>query len=280
MGHMQHAGTAAEASLSEADFAAFADLVRRTAGIVLGPSKRELVFGRLSRRLRALGLQTFSQYRALVESGEGEAERGEMINALTTNLTSFFRESHHFDFLADDVLARLLRERTDRRIRLWSAACSSGEEPYSIAMTLHKALVGKGKWDARVLATDIDTEMVRTAQAGIYDADRARAIPAAYASLVARQPDGSVEMTDVLKQRIAFKPLNLLGDWPMQGKFDAVFCRNVVIYFDKDTQRKLFDRLADLIAPGGTLFIGHSETLSGVSDRFENLGRTIYRRLK
>ena len=274
------AGTSAEAALGEADFHAIAAMVRGIAGIVLGPTKRELVFGRLNRRLRALGLPSFAEYRALLEGPDGEAERGEMINALTTNLTSFFREPHHFDYLAKEALPHLLRPDADRRLRIWSSACSSGEEPYSIAMTLHKALSGKGAWDARILATDIDTEMVRTAEAGCYDAERTRTIPAEHAKLIRRRPDGMVEMADVLKQRIAFRALNLLGTWPMQGKFDVVFCRNVIIYFDKDTQRTLFGRFADLIKPGGYLFIGHSETLFGVSDRFEALGHTIYRKVR
>ncbi len=273
-------GSVAEAVLDDADFCAIAAMVRGIAGIVLGPTKRELVFGRLNRRLRALGLRDFSAYRALVEGPDGEDERGEMINALTTNLTSFFREPHHFDFLARTVFPDRLRPGADRRLRIWSSACSSGEEPYSIAMTLHQALPRTGSWDARILATDIDTEMVRTAEAGCYALDRARTIPASHAKLFSRRPQATVEMSDTLKRYIAFRPLNLLGAWPMRGRFDVVFCRNVIIYFDKDTQRRLFDRFAEILAPGGWLFIGHSETLFGVSDRFEPLGQTIYRKVR
>jgi chemotaxis protein methyltransferase CheR len=259
---------------------AIARMIREAAGISLGANKRELVVGRLGRRLRALGLHSFAEYRDLLERPDAEAERREMVNALTTNLTSFFREPHHFRFLADQVLPDLLRPKPARRLRIWSAACSSGEEPYSIAMVLHKALAAKGNRDALILATDIDTNMVGIAQEGCYDAERAATIPAEFARLLAREPDGRVAMPEALKQLIAFKPLNLLGEWPMRGKFDVVFCRNVVIYFGKDVQRVLFDRIADVMTPNGWLFIGHSESLFRVSDRFEGLGHTIYRKLR
>ena len=262
--------------IGEADFQVIAAMLRATAGIVLSNSKRELVSSRLARRVRALGLSGYTQYRQLVESPAGEAERREMTNALTTNLTSFFREEHHFDYLADPVLSSLLQDTGKRRLRIWSAACSSGEEPYSIAMVLHKALGSKAGWDARILATDIDSNMVATAAAGRYDDDRMAGIPARYVSR--RMADGV--MPDELKRYITFNQLNLLGDWPMRGPFDVIFCRNVVIYFDKDTQRVLFDRIADILTPGGTLFIGHSETLFRVSERFESLGRTMYRKLR
>ena len=268
-----------EEELTDADFRTIVEMVRETAGISLGASKRDLVFGRLNRRLRALGLNSFTDYCAVLDSADGADERGEMINAITTNLTSFFREAHHFKFLASDILPALLAS-PERRLRIWSAACSSGEEPYSIAMVLHRALAGKRDWNARILATDIDTNMIATAEEGCYEAQRASAIPADFARLTARRTNGSVAMTDGLKQLIAFKPLNLLGPWPMRGQFDVIFCRNVVIYFEKAVQRILFDRFADIMAPGGYLLIGHSETLFRITDRFESLGRTIYRKIR
>jgi chemotaxis protein methyltransferase CheR len=268
-----------EASLSTEDFNAIAAMLRDIAGITLGPNKRDLVFGRLNRRLRALGLQDFTQYRHYLDGPDGADEVREMINALTTNLTSFFREGHHFDCLANQALPWAMANNPNRRLRLWSAACSSGEEPYSIAMVLARALSGKGAWDARILATDIDTNMVATAQAGCYDADRAGTIPEVFSRQIKRRADGRIDMPDSLKASITFNPLNLLGEWPMRGPFDIVFCRNVVIYFEKDVQRVLFGRIADLMPAGGWLFIGHSESLLGVSDRFEGLGRTIYRKL-
>ena len=250
------------------------------AGLVLGPNKRELVSGRLTRRLRVLGVQSFAEYRVLLEGADGEAERVEMINALTTNLTSFFREPHHFTFLANELLGSLPNNGGATRLRIWSSACSSGEEPYSIAMTMHKAMLGRGSFDARILATDIDTQMIETGLAACYDMERARTIPAAYANLYRRTANGTFEMTEEIKKLIAFKPLNLLGPWPMGGPFNVVFCRNVIIYFDQATQRRLFQRFADIIAPGGFLFLGHSETLLEVNDRFEHLGRTVYRKLR
>jgi chemotaxis protein methyltransferase CheR len=270
----------ADARLTDADFAAIAALLRARTGIVLSESKRELVVGRLNRRLRALGLARFADYLDHLDGPNGEAERGEMVNALTTNLTRFFREPHHFTTLANEVLPPLLAASAARRVRLWSAACSSGEEPYSMAMVLHKALGSRPGVDARILATDIDTNMVAAAAAGRYDPEPAKAIPAEFRRLVGADGAGSVVMSDALRQRIAFRVLNLLGDWPMRGGFDAIFCRNVVIYFDKDTQRALFDRMADILNPRGWLFIGHSESLFRVSDRFENLGQTTYRKLR
>jgi chemotaxis protein methyltransferase CheR len=268
-----------EQRITDEDFHAIAAMLFRKAGIRLADNKRELVCGRLNPRLRHLGLDGFASYRALIEAPEGQDECLEMVNALTTNLTSFFREPHHFRYLADEVL-KDFRGRADRRLRIWSAACSSGEEPYSIAMTLRQVLRGAEPRDARILATDIDTNMIATAELGCYSADRAAGIPDGMGRLVVRRPDGGVEMSEALQRLITFKPLNLLGAWPMRGKFDAVFCRNVVIYFDKPTQRALFDRIADVLVPGGTLFIGHSESLFRVSDRFESLGHTIYRKVK
>ncbi len=266
-------------ALTDEDFGAIATMVRSHAGIVLGDSKRDLVYGRLRRRIRTLGLASFAAYRACLAGEEGAAERVQMINAITTNLTGFFREPHHFAFL-EDRLPEAVR-RSGRRLRVWSAGCSSGEEPYSIAMSLRRAIPDIDNWDARILATDIDTDMVAHAAAGRYAMDRIAAIPPdlrkAYTH---RIDDGRMEMDAALKDLIAFRPLNLLEDWPMQGKFDAIFCRNVVIYFDKPTQRVLFDRYADLLVPGGLLFIGHSETLFRVSERFQHLGRTIYRKLR
>ena len=264
--------------LTEEDFAAIVAMVRNASGIALGSTKRDLVYGRLRRRLRALHLGSFAAYRALLDSEEGAAERVRMINAITTNLTGFFREGHHFEHLAEKVLPAL--PRSHKRLRIWSAGCSSGEEPYSIAMTLHAAMPDLAAWDARILATDIDTDMVASGAAGRYDMERASAIPAEFRRAHVRRIDTStVEMGPELKALIAFRPLNLLGAWPMQGPFDAIFCRNVVIYFEKPTQRALFDRFADMLTPDGHLYVGHSESLYRVSERFTHLRRTIYRRI-
>ena len=273
--------TMVEVPLTDADFASIVRMVREASGIALSESKRDLVYSRLRRRLRALQIGSFAAYRALLDGPDGRAERVRMVNAITTNLTGFFREAHHFEHLAGEVLPQLRVRNQSRRLRIWSAGCSSGEEPYSIAMTLRAAVPELPRWDARILATDIDTDMVAHGAAGLYEADRARAIPPAHRSTAAvRREDGRVEMSPALRSLVTFKPLNLLGAWPMSGPFDAIFCRNVVIYFDKPTQRTLFDRFADMLSPEGYLYIGHSESLFRVSDRFVHLGRTIYRKVR
>jgi chemotaxis protein methyltransferase CheR len=271
-----------EFAFTPEDFAAIARKVLDRTGIVLGATKRDLVYGRLGRRLRALGCSSFDQYRALLEGPDSEAEQVAMVNAITTNLTGFFREPHHFNTLARDIIPELVRSTSHgRRLRIWSAGCSSGEEPYSIAMTVLSALPQRDQWDALILATDVDTNMVATGQAGLYDAARTEPVPTELRRRYVLPGDGDmIEMAPALKHIIRFKPLNLLQSWPMRGKFDVIFCRNVVIYFDKDTQRALFDRYADILKPDGWLFIGHSESLFRVTDRFRHLGRTTYRKIR
>jgi chemotaxis protein methyltransferase CheR len=271
-----------EFAFTAADFQTIARKVQDRTGIVLGATKRNLVYGRLGRRLRILGCDSFEAYLALLDGPDAETEHAAMINAITTNLTGFFREPHHFQTLGNEMLPELVRSpHHGRRLRIWSAGCSSGEEPYSIAMTVLKALPSQPEWDALILATDIDTNMIAAGRAGIYDAARAEPIPPDLARrFVRRIDDDKIEMAPALKRIIRFKPLNLLEHWPMRGKFDAIFCRNVVIYFDKETQRTLFDRYADMLKPGGWLFIGHSESLFRVSERFRHLGRTTYRKVR
>jgi chemotaxis protein methyltransferase CheR len=271
-----------EFGFDDCDFVKIARLVRQQAGITLTERKRDLVYGRLSKRLRALGLNDFRAYIAHLESPAGGAEIGQMINAITTNLTGFFREPHHFEFLAEEGLGPIVKSRlsVNRRLRIWSAGCSSGEEPYSIAMTVRTVLGNDANWDAKILATDIDTQMMTTAQAGLYPAERGAPIPAAMKRLYVRQEGNeNIRMADTLKSLIAFKSLNLFDRWPMKGPFDAIFCRNVIIYFDNDAKRSLFDRFADMLAPEGFMFIGHSESLFQISSRFRLVGRTIYRRV-
>ena len=269
-----------ELPLSRQEFRQIADLLRQETGISLAETKLDLVQGRLGRRIRELRLGSFAAYIDLVNGPEGLDERPLMINALTTNLTGFFREKHHFDFLGDTVLAALAQQRrpSERRLRIWSAACSSGEEPYSIAMTVATRLPEMRQWDARILATDIDTDMVAFGRAGIYDSTRVQPVPETLRKRFLKPADApdAFEVTDALRELVAFRQLNLLQTWPMRGPFDVIFCRNVVIYFDKDTQRSLFDRFADMLTPGGYLFIGHSESLFRISDRYDHLGRTIY----
>lgn len=272
-----------EYALQDSDFRHIVKLVMDTAGIVLSEKKRPFIHGRLGRRLRILGLSDFAQYCRLLESPDGDTERHNLINAITTNHTSFFREPHHFDYLAKTILPALAEARGNGpgRLRIWSAGCSTGEEPYTIAMTLRGHQPSLADWDVRVLATDLDTNVVAHAAAGVYDAERIASIPAASRKrFMTGQRDGNAFMNDELRSLIMFAPLNLLESWPMRGPFDVIFCRNVVIYFDKPTQRRLFDRYADMLKPDGWLFVGHSESLMNVTDRFDLVGRTIYRRTK
>ena len=267
-------------AFGEEDFAALRELVKTHTGIHLSEQKREMVYGRLSRRLRALGLESFRAYREILERGDRE-ELTQFCNAITTNLTSFFREAHHFQYLREQLLAPLAAAaRGARRLRFWSAGCSTGEEPYSLAMTIHEALPDVRRWDIRILATDLDTEVLGRAQRGLYDEERVRGLAPERLGRFFR-PEGAAGRYAVgqeLRDLIAFRELNLMHALPMKGPLDAIFCRNVVIYFDKDTQRQLFARIARLQRPGDLLFLGHSESLYRVSDEYTLVGKTIYRR--
>ncbi len=269
-----------EYQFTDAHFNRLRERVRRHAGIHLNDSKRQLVYGRLSRRIRALGLSGFDAYCALLDD-EGGDEIEDFVNAITTNLTSFFREKHHFDFLAATTLAQAQRaNQSRRRLRIWSAGCSTGEEPYSIAMTVLETLGPNHHWDVKILATDIDSNVLATAAAGIYAPNRQQGVGDARLKRWFSAdgcPPAHLRAKAELRDIIRFAPLNLLGEWQFKGPFDAIFCRNVVIYFDKPTQGRLFERFAGMLASHGNLFIGHSETMFGSCTRFELIGRTTYR---
>jgi chemotaxis protein methyltransferase CheR len=272
-----------EFELTDSEFKRLRELVHEHTGIALSESKRELLYGRLARRLRKLKLTSFAEYCRLVES-DGSAELQELTNAITTNLTAFFREDYHFKQLAAEVLPQILSKRSAaRRIRLWSAGCSTGEEPYSLAIVMRETLSHLPAWDIKLLATDIDSKVLATATEGAYAADRFKGVAPERLRNWFQQlagPSACFAASADLKSLITFKQLNLLDPWPMKGPFDVIFCRNVVIYFDKATQRGLFDRMADLQEPGGWLFIGHSETLHNVTRRYKLVGRTVYRRVE
>jgi chemotaxis protein methyltransferase CheR len=272
-----------EFAFTDRDFEFLRALVSEHAGIALGEHKRQLVYGRLTRRLRQLQIPTFGEYCAYVQHNL-EHELGEVINAITTNLTAFFRENHHFEHLAGSALPDLAaRNAANRRLRLWSAGCSTGEEPYSIAMTLAESLPELAAWDAKILATDIDSQVLARAAAGEYADERVRDLAGErlrrWFQRGAGAHAGKVRVADGLRQLIAFRRLNLMEAWPIRGPFDAIFCRNVVIYFDKPTQKALFDRFADLLVSEGYLYVGHSETLYRTCDRFRLVGRTIYQKI-
>lgn len=270
-----------EFDFSDKDFQRVRRIIHDIAGISLADSKRELVYSRLVRRLRQLGIQRFEDYLDLIEAGEDQVEVREFTNALTTNLTAFFREGHHFDFLAKDLLPALTQTRSNRRIRIWSAGCSTGEEPYSIAMTVRETLPSVG-WDVKILATDLDSNVLATAQRGVYDENRIRDLPDArvrrWFQKGRNAQAGAVRVAPALRDLITFRQLNLMDEWPMRGPFDFIFCRNVVIYFNKATQKVLFERFADLLVDKGHLFVGHSESLFKVTERFAPLGKTIYQK--
>ncbi|MFO1399840.1 MAG: protein-glutamate O-methyltransferase CheR [Steroidobacteraceae bacterium] len=278
-----HAAAAAperEYEFTDTDFRKVRDLVRRVIGISLSESKRELVYGRLVRRLRQLGLVSFTAYLERLEAGDA-AELENFCNAITTNLTSFFRERHHFDELARSILPALAQAKAaTRRIRIWSAGCSTGEEPYSIAMTVRETLGELAGWDLRILATDVDSNVLAHAAAGIYEPGRFERVEGARRDRgFAQVAGGRYEARAELRRLISFKRLNLIESWPMRGPFDVIFCRNVIIYFDKDTQRDIIGRMALLQNPGDHLILGHSESLLNVTDKYALTGQTIHKRV-
>jgi len=272
-----------EFAFTWADFRLIAQLVHSEAGIVLTESKANLVYSRLAKRLRAIGLRSFREYCALIEGTDGADERQRMIAAMTTNVTRFFREAHHFDFLKSQVFPSMLEgARHGEKSRIWSAGTSSGEEAYSIALTALGMDSDAFELDFLILATDIDPEMLRRGAAGIYTSRQLGDVPAElrrrWFRPLARHDEVEFEAVPELRSAIRFKELNLLHEWPMKGRFDVVFCRNVMIYFDEATQNAVWARFADVLRPGGILCIGHSERISTTKHPFDLVGQTIYRR--
>ena len=270
-----------EFPMTDKDFQRIVKLAGHYTGIVLGEHKRDMVYGRVARRVRKLNLDSFSNYLDFLENNP-QQELSSFINVITTNLTSFFRENHHFDFLLKRVLPEIKRKNfASKRMRIWSAGCSTGQEPYSIAITLRKLGI-PSDWDIKVLATDLDSEVLAKAQAAIYSVTDVDGLDNITVKNYFQRSEErrKVKVKESVKRHIHFKRLNLLEKWPMSGPFDFIFCRNVVIYFDKPTQKVLFDRYAEILAIGGYLFVGHSENLHGISERFENLGNTIYRKIR
>lgn len=270
-----------EHSLSDVQFKFICNVVYDTTGIVLDERKREMVYRRLMRRTRDLKLPSFEAYCQLLKN-DPDSELPSFINVITTNLTSFFREKHHFDYLEETFIPQhLSKYRHTRRLRIWSAACSTGEEPYSLALTLMNAMSDLLKtWDVKVLATDLDTDVLATAMSGIYKTDRIEAIPETMVKRWFKRGTGAnadkVRINPQVAKLITFKPLNLLHQWPMRGPFDVIICRNVLIYFDKATQQKLINRYHKLLRPGGLLILGHSESLTKNQQQFNLMGRTIF----
>lgn len=269
-----------EFDFKDEDFKNVVQLVAERTGIVLADNKKNMVYGRLARRLRELKINKFSDYLDHLQSNNGQDEIVNFVNAITTNLTSFFREKHHFDHLKYHLEG--LKQKGEKRIRIWSAASSSGQEPYSIAMVVLDVFGENSSTDIKILATDIDTNMLSKCKTGIYDDNHLEGIPSEYAKkfVVRTKGQNGGEMSKSLKKLLTFNQLNLLENWPMKGLFDIVFCRNVVIYFSRETQKILFDRMANVMKPDSIVYIGHSENLFKVSDRFQLIGRTTYKRVK
>ena len=279
-----------EFELTEPEFQQLRKLIYAQTGITLSDAKRHMVKSRLQRRLRHFHLTRFQQYYDLVVSeGENGPEMGELINCITTNKTDFFREPHHFDYVAQQIVPQIMQRAkagtTAPCLKIWHAGCSTGEEPYTLGITLTEVLSKHGgKGNYRQLASDIDTVVLAKAQRGVYEAERVQNIPQNILRRYFLRGTGDksdlVQVKRELKEPLTFRQINLMApNWPITSgtQFDIIFCRNVVIYFDKPTQQKLFARYAQYLRPGGWLFIGHSESLHGVSEAFESVGRTIYR---
>jgi chemotaxis protein methyltransferase CheR len=249
------------------------------AGIVLADHKKDMAYNRLVRRLRALSIISFDDYFLYIDSNPQEFS--EFINALTTNLSGFFRERHHFDFIKSAIVPKII-DSQKRSIRVWSAGCSSGEEAYSIAMTLAQEIPNISQYDIKILATDIDSSVLQAAQLGIYDMDRVSDLDA---DILRRfflkgvgSRDGKVQVVDTLKEAVTFKHLNLINHWPMQGLFDFIFCRNVMIYFNRETQQELVQNFYRYLKEDSYLFVGHSEALAHHRSDFNLIGKTIYQK--
>ena len=263
-----------------ADFQQIAAMLHADSGIFLPESKASLVYGRLIKRLRALGLASFKDYCELVADSDGVDERQRMLAALTTNVTAFFRERHHFDLLKSTVLPPLLsKARSGGRVRIWSAGCSKGHEPFSIAITVLDLLPEAASFDVKILATDIDPFVIAHAREGVYCREDIAEVPKeAQRFFKAGEESGTVIAGEALTRLVSFKELNLVGPWPMTGTFDVIFCRNVTIYFNRDTQAAIWARYAAALKPEGYLLIGHSERLSeNVQGKFVSAGTTAYR---
>lgn len=262
------------------DFNFLRKLSNEHSGIQVPDERFDMFYSRLSKRVRKLGLANFKEYCQYLDK-HPDSEFTEFINAITTNLTAFFREMHHFDYLRDVVIPEVLnRNKTSRQIRVWSAGCSTGEEPYSIAITLLENV--PADWDIKILATDLDTNVLQTASDGVYAEDRVSDLSEDVLKqwfMRGKGPQsGQVKVRPQVQQIIQFKKLNLMQEWPMKCHFDFIFCRNVLIYFDRETKTMLAKRYAQMLSSKSWLFIGHSESLNQLSNEFELVATTSYRK--
>lgn len=265
--------------ITDGEFGLFQALIHREAGIYLSPVKKALLVGRLSRRLRELGLTSFGTYYSKVLESNNE-EKVWMLDCICTNETRFFREPQHFEFLQQRLFPEW-RTVTPRRIRVWSAACSTGEEPYSLAMTLLHHFPPEKGWGIEILATDLSTRALRKAQAALWPVEKAKEIPSGYLKAFMlkgmRTQEGMMKAGPEIRSLISFQRLNLNDNtYPAIGMFDLIFCRNVLMYFDTDTKSRVITQLLKHLVPEGCLFSGHAESLSGMTDRVRSLGQMVY----
>jgi chemotaxis protein methyltransferase CheR len=274
-------------SISEREYDTIRGLVKTQTGINLGLHKRDLVVSRLSKRLRTLGLASFSQYIDYLRKDADGGELVQMINRITTNKTDFFRERHHFDFLTAKLLPQLAAQGEasgDRRLRIWSAASSSGEEPYTIAITVSEFFKDYRGWDIKILASDLDTTMLEKASMGVYDHSLLEPVPKPllhkYFDRQGRGEDAPYKVKPFLRQLISFRKFNLMNQaYPLKVKMDFIFCRNVLIYFDAQDKVSILSKLHQALKPEGHIFVGHSESLMMVKHLFAFVGSTVYRKV-
>jgi chemotaxis protein methyltransferase CheR len=264
------------------DFDYLARMANERTGIVVSDDKFDMFYSRLAKRVRKLGLKSFAQYCNFIRDDASGQEVLELVNAITTNLTSFFRENHHFEYVAHTLIPRYQQDiGRSREIKVWSAGCSTGEEPYSLAITFLEHL--PPGWTVRITATDIDSNVLERAASGIYPLERVNGLPKArlkrWFQKGKGKHQGEAKVKPEVRQLIQFGQLNLMHNWSLDGPFDIIFCRNVIIYFDRDTKARLVQRYAEAIKPEGHLFIGHSESLYKISDQFKLIGNTVYQRV-
>jgi chemotaxis protein methyltransferase CheR len=265
-------------SLTENQFSRLVRIIHAESGIFVAETKRSVLSLRLSRRLQALKLEDYNAYCDLLEHPDGADEKKHVIATITTNVTAFFREPHHFELLARQVLPPLIaKAKAGGRVRLWSAACSSGEEAYSMAMTLLDVFPDAARFDVRILATDIDREMIRRSREGLYEEASVRDLIGSPRAKYISPADGRFSIRPEVREILRFAELNLHGDWPFSGSFDAIFCRNVVIYFEPNMRQALWEKFATKLGADGYLLIGHSERVDGpAAAKFRSVGITAY----
>ncbi|MBL4890908.1 MAG: protein-glutamate O-methyltransferase [Rhizobiaceae bacterium] len=264
--------------LTDADFSAISALVLEKSGIHLGDAKKDLVYSRLTKRIRTQKLSGFGEYLDFVKSGKGAAEREELISAITTNVTNFNREGHHFEHFSDHVAPSIIeRARRGKPIRMWSAACSDGREPFTLAMSLLNKMPEAGNFDIKILATDIDRKSIQIANTGQYTADMVNRLDRATVDKWFEPAGDMMQVKQVVRNMVQFNVLNFLDDWPMKRKFDVIFCRNALIYFKADMQEKIFDGFTRFLNDDAYMYIGHSERIVGRAvDKFKSVGPTSF----